>query len=320
MSMLDGRDVAVRHQDRAHADLARAVDVVERPVADEDAPARIGHPDRRHRRPERLRMRLGPSDLTGVDRTVDEVVDPVAHEDLVVPRAGPRGVGEDPDPQRPLPQALQHAERVRIGERRVLPLGGVGHIGGLVVGEAAGREDLREGAATVLDPAAPPDLLLGRVQKGADAFHILGRDQLGRDAPPFPAVPGEPRSEGAAPVEDHRFHRHHATLTGLPHGRLARTATIAACPQRCPPRPRLPPPATRGGSWPSMSRMCCGNAGAPNCRRWAYTGRWRTATTPNRVTSTWSRSPATGAVAPGRARGASTASSSTSAWWRPRST
>ena len=67
--------VGVRHQNRAHARALSAVNVVIRPVADEDAGGGIGHPDSSHRGPERLRMRLHPLDLAAVDGAVDQVED-----------------------------------------------------------------------------------------------------------------------------------------------------------------------------------------------------------------------------------------------------
>ena len=65
-------DVAVREQDRPHADLLGAVDVVPQPVADEHRAPRVP-PERGKRGPEGLRVRLGPLDLAGVDRGVDQV-------------------------------------------------------------------------------------------------------------------------------------------------------------------------------------------------------------------------------------------------------
>src|SRR3954447_23441436 len=78
MTLLRLGDLAVRHQHGAHADLLGPVDVVVRAVAHEDGARRVGDADRVERRPERLGVRLGPRDLAGVDRAVDQLQHAVA--------------------------------------------------------------------------------------------------------------------------------------------------------------------------------------------------------------------------------------------------
>ena len=93
-----GRDVAVRDPDRAHADLLRAVHVLEEPVADVDGALAA----RRRPRAQAARNASGCGFTTwisrGVDVAVEQVEDAVALEHLTVVGAAPDRVGQHPDP------------------------------------------------------------------------------------------------------------------------------------------------------------------------------------------------------------------------------
>ena len=216
---------------------------------------------------------------------------------------------------------VSSAERVRVDERRRLPLRRRGRR--RRPRRSASPPAAKTSASVPLGArlaAAPPDLLLGRVQQRADALHLVRRHQLGRDPPPAPAVDGHPRGERAAPVEDHRVHRHPDTLTG--------------CPARdCPDRDNVgvsaiaararPAPARRNPRWVVAEQVAD-----------ALRQRWGMELQAVGVhgslahgddTRVQRRRHRRGHPEPprrprARAPGASTGSSSTSAWSRPRST
>src|ERR1700754_1546215 len=87
--LVDG-NVAVRHQNGAHADALGAADVVVGPVADVDALGRVVDADGGHRGAEGRRVRLGVLEVAAPDAGVEQVEHAVACENLLVPRGGPR--------------------------------------------------------------------------------------------------------------------------------------------------------------------------------------------------------------------------------------
>src|SRR5690349_9533245 len=88
---------AVRYEHGTHAELLRTPDILEQPVADVHRAARVIDADRIQRSSEGLRMWLGPGDLRGVDRGVDQMGDTVALEDSFVLNARPDRIGQDTD-------------------------------------------------------------------------------------------------------------------------------------------------------------------------------------------------------------------------------
>ena len=97
-------------------------------------------------------MGLGPGNLAGVDGAVDEVMDTVADEDLLVPGAGPDGVGQHADADAAILQPGQHREGVRVQQGRPFPFLIVRGAGQVVFRQTGRIEDLTEGAAAMLDP------------------------------------------------------------------------------------------------------------------------------------------------------------------------
>ena len=106
----------MRDEDGPHARLLGAEDVVPEPVADEDA---LGWLDveRRGDGRERLLVRLRDRHLARVGSGVEEVDELVAPEDLLVMRAGPHRVAQDPDLQAHRAQLPHERHRVRVGDR-----------------------------------------------------------------------------------------------------------------------------------------------------------------------------------------------------------
>ena len=228
---LVGGDGAVRDVDRAQAGVACAPDVVEEPVADVHAAGRILGAHGGHGGLERLRCRLGPRDLAGVDVAVDEVQHAVALEEAAVPLPRPDRVREHADADPPGPQRLEQRADVGVGGGVRLPelVVGAEQLG--VVLETGLVEEVAEAGAAVVVAAAAPDDVTGRVQQpGVDVVVVLGvhhrlreRQRLGVE------VDVVPLGEGAAPVEDDRVDpgalRHaHASPRGRPRGRRARPA------------------------------------------------------------------------------------------------
>ena len=203
------RHVAVRDEHGAQPRLVRAVHIVERPVAHVDAVLRAGHADRRHRGPERLRVRLRPRDLAAVHRAVDQVDQPVAGEDPLVMGARPHRVRQHPDLDPAAAQLQQHLDRLRIGERVLVP--------GLEipVDEFLGRlhpgpgEELVKGCAALLAHRDSPQMIFRRTEHGDRVGHLVVLVVGGADsAPQLVMVDGVPGRERAAPVEYHCRYGH----------------------------------------------------------------------------------------------------------------
>ncbi len=232
----------MRDEDRAHAHPARAVNIVERPVADEHARRRVGHPDRGHRRQERLRVRLGIRDLAAVDRPVDQLEHPVALEHPLVQRPRPHRVGKHPDLDRPLAQQPQQRRDVRVGVRVRRPLLEVGLDQLLGRGDPGGREDVREGGAAVRALALRPAAVLRRQQRRRDRRGPVGREvRRARLLPQCTAVNAVPRRQRPAPVEDDRPHRHerqHSDASGTASRSRPRWRRRSAAPWGSPGRAR----------------------------------------------------------------------------------
>ena len=165
----------MRYQDGAHADALRAVNVIPRTVADEDAPARVGGADRRHRGAERFWVGLGPVDLAAVDRAVDQVEHAVAAEYVLVPVAWPERVRQDADLEARGAQGAQRRSGGRVGERVRCPLRQVGREQGVSWVDAGDLGDAEDGGAAALRVYQLPGGGLGRV-RGAGPLLVVGRE------------------------------------------------------------------------------------------------------------------------------------------------
>src|ERR1022692_3734984 len=119
--LVEGRHVVVREQDGAHAKALRAMDVVPRPVTDEDTPARVGDADGGHRGAERLWMRFGPVDLAGVDGAVEQVQHIVAAEHVLVPATRPHRVGQYAGPDARAAQVAEQPGYLGVGQGMRFP-------------------------------------------------------------------------------------------------------------------------------------------------------------------------------------------------------
>src|SRR5579859_5111561 len=222
---LRDRNVAVRHQYRAHADGLRAVDVVEQPIPHEHRACRVAHVDRVERGTERLGMRLGPRDLGRVHGAVDEVEYSVAFEDPLVLAARPDRVRQHAHANVALAQRREQCRDVRVEERVRLPplVEQAQHL--LGVRDVDRSEHFGERRAAVLVTAANPHFLFGGEQPGREVVVTHRRE------PCLERLDGMPRRQSAAPVEDHRLDATHAAQPiELDQSRqLSRTVATVAC-------------------------------------------------------------------------------------------
>ena len=173
----------------------------------------IVDPDRRHRRAERLRVRLGPGDLAGVDRAVDRSRMPSRRNTSSWNSRVHTRVRQHADLDPASCSAVEQRHDVRVGlgvrlpellvrrERALVPL--TGRL------DPAGPEDVVERAAALVLPAGAPGLLLGATQRRRPARRPSGSYGARRRRTPTARARsiGVPRRERAAPVEDHRLDR-----------------------------------------------------------------------------------------------------------------
>ena len=188
----------------------------------------LGDADGLHRRQEGLGCGLRPRHLAGVDGAVDEVQDPVAGEELLVPGARPDRVGQHPHLDAVGAEPGEQLGRLGIGEGVRGPELAVGGEQPFVVGQPRLLEDVLERGAGVgllrPSPHGTGGLVQGAVRLGVGVDRGGGQClRLGLH------VDGVPGREGAAPVEDHRL--------DLTHGPPSRRARRRRRPPRPPGRP-----------------------------------------------------------------------------------
>ena len=197
-----------------------APDVVEEPVADVDAAGRVGGADRLHRRPERVRRRLRPRDLAGVDVAVDEVERRRRARRSLVPLARPDRVGQHADLDPVGPQRLEQRPDLGVGRRcaaprtRSRPSSSSGSWSSPASSKRSAIVELCWWSRLRPQIASPAACSRWRVHVGGRgrAFddRLGERERLGVEVDVVPA------GEGAAPVEDDG-------VDAAPHARTSRT-------------------------------------------------------------------------------------------------